>query len=132
MLRYAALLSPEYDRILAREVLELAKRHPALLLINLAAKLGIVQVLVLLVGNFGFLAALIYRKPLSLEVAFWIAIGFGVLPGLMVVPSLKYVLGGVAVLVLYALLSIDSALQLGAVRDFRRIVAMRGKTVCAA
>jgi hypothetical protein len=128
----AAFLSPEYDRILAREVVELAKRHPALLVINVAAKIGIVQVLLLLAGNLGWLAALIYRKPLSLEVAFWTAIAFGVLPGLLVVPSLKYVLGGVAVLVLYALLSIDSALQLGAVRDFKRMVALRGKTVCAA
>jgi len=111
-----SFFSPEYNRILGQQVYEVAKSHPYVVLVNLAAKMGILQIIALLTGNIGLLAAIWYRKPFSLEAAFWGAIGFGAVPGLLVMPNTKYVLGGVAVLALYGLVSIDYALQQGAVR----------------
>jgi hypothetical protein len=126
-----AFLSPEYDQILAQQVYELAKSHPSVLMINLAAKLGILQLLALLAGNIGLLAAIGYRKPLVLDAAFWAAVGFGGLPGLLAVPVPSYVLGAITVLVLYGLVSIDHALEEGAGRTWSGVFASRGKAVCA-
>ncbi len=127
-----AFLSPEYDRILAQQVYQLAKSHPSVLMINLAAKLGILQLLALLAGNVGLLAAIWYRKPLSLDVASWMTVGFGALPGLLAVPTPSYVLGAITVLVLYGLVSADHALEEGAGRVLSGIFSSPGKAVCAA
>jgi len=110
----------------------LAIHHPTLLLVNLAAKAGILQMLALLVGNFGLLATLYGRRPRSLDLAFWIAIGFSALPGLLVVPTPKYLLGCFALLVLYALTSIDFAIQQGVVERLVRKFGRQEKTLCVA
>lgn len=125
-------LSPEYEQILDQQVHLLVKTHPSVVIVNLAAKLGILQLLAVLAANIGLFAAVWYRKPLSLDLAFWAAIAFGALPGLAVVPNPKYVLGALTVLVLYGLVSIDYALREGAMPRLKQILAGRGKTVCAA
>jgi hypothetical protein len=88
--------------------------------------------LVLLAGNFGLLAALYSRRPRSLDLAFWIAIGFSALPGLLVVPAPKYLLGCMALVVLYGLVSIDYAIQQGVLHPLIRKFGRQDKTVCAA
>jgi len=105
-----SFFSPEYDRILGQQVVQLAMTHPYVVLVNVAAKLGILQLIALVAGNIGLLAAIFYRKPLSLEAAFWIATAIGIFQGLLVLPSIRYILGGIAMLVLYSLVSIDHAL----------------------
>ncbi|MGZ4730737.1 MAG: hypothetical protein ACXVZH_01210 [Terriglobales bacterium] len=128
----AVFLSPEYDRILAEQVRQLVRHHPTLLLVSLAAKAGILQMLTLLAGNFGLLAALCERKRWSLDLAFWIAIAFGALPGLLVVPIPKYLLGFIAMLVLYGLISLDYAIHQGAVQRLMRRFGRQEKILCAA
>jgi len=127
-----AFLSPEYDQILGQQVHMLAKTHPFVVLVNLAAKLGILQLLAVVAANGGLFAAIWYRKPLSVDLAFWVAIAFGALPGLAVIPNPKYILGALTVLVLYGLVSVDHALRQGMLGGLKRILTGRGKTVCAA
>ena len=111
-----SFFSPEYDRVLGQQVYKLATSHPYVVLVNVAAKLGILQLTALLAGNIGLLAAICYPKPRSLEGAFLMATGVGAVQGLLVIPNTKYVLGGVAMLVLYGLVSINHALEQGGVR----------------
>jgi len=128
----AVFLSPEYDRILAEQVRQLVRHHPTLLLVNLAAKAGILQLLALLAGNFGLLGALCERKRWPLDLAFLMAIAFGALPGLLVVPIPKYLLGFIAMLVLYGLISLDHAIHQGAVQRFMGRSGRQEKILCAA
>jgi hypothetical protein len=128
----AAFLSPEYDLILAKEVSQIAMHHPYVLLVNLVAKLGILQMIVLLVGNIAWWAAFYSRRPRSLDLAFLIAIGFSALPGLLVIPVPKYLLGCIALVVVYALVSIDYAAQQGALRRLIRTAGSEEKILCVA
>ena len=128
----AVFLSPEYDRILAEQVRQLVRYHATLVLVNLAAKAGILQMLALLAANFGLLAALCERKRWSLDLAFCIAIAFGALPGLLVVPIPKYLLGFIAMLILYGLISLDYATQQGSVQRLMRRFGRQEKILCAA
>ncbi len=118
--------SPAYDRILGQQVYQLAKNHPYVLVSNVAAKLGILQLIVLLAGNIGWLAVR-YRKPLSLDAAFLAAAGFGVLPGLLTMPVPKYVVGGITVLVVYGLVSLNHMFQEGGVRGLSGLLSFLTK-----
>ncbi len=65
---HAVFLSPEYDRDPGRsKCVSWSAGTPRSLLVNLAAKAGILQLLALLAGNFGLLAALCERKRWSLD-----------------------------------------------------------------
>ena len=109
--------SPEYERILRGQVLELIRRHPGFVLLTLTAKSGVLIFIFLAACNVGLLAALKHPKPWPLELAFWVAIGFSSLPGLLVVPSSSgYTLGFVALATLYAVVSLDFALAPSAVQ----------------
>src|SRR6266478_1340769 len=102
------------------------KNHPYVLVSNVAAKLGILQLIVLLAGNIGWLAVR-YRKPLSLDAAFLAAAGFGVLPGLLTMPVPKYVVGGITVLVVYGLVSLNHMFQEGGVRGLSGLLSFLTK-----
>lgn len=107
----ARYLSSEYEGILRKEVFSLIRHHFSLALLVFAAKLGVIGVALILSANVGLLAAVLYPKVWPLEMAFWAAIVFSSLFALLVVPHPKYLLGFVAFGALYAIVSIDHALE---------------------
>jgi hypothetical protein len=84
--------SPQYEAILRREVLRLAKQKPMLLIENLAAKTGIVLLftLVLLFPARRLLFA--EREVLWLDAAFVLAIGLSAMSVILVAPKVPYML----------------------------------------
>jgi len=111
--------SPEYENILRREVFRLARNHPQFIVTNLAAKAGVVLFYLLICANMGLLAAFCYPKGWVLESAFWMAMGFDLLFGLLVVPEFSYLLGLMAFAVMYGIFSIGHAVENGALRRLR-------------
>jgi hypothetical protein len=104
-------LSEQYDRVLRSEVLSVVSTHPLLTLLTLAAKLGIVLVVVAIFANVGLLAAFLRPKPWGTEVAFWAALGASAVPVLLVAPATQYLVGVVSLAGLYGIFSIDHAIQ---------------------
>lgn len=125
-------LSDEYEGILRKEVFSLIRHHPSFVVETLAAKMGVICLRLLVCANVGLLAAALYSKSWPIEVAFWLAIGFNSLFGLLVMPISNYLLGFIAFGTLYALVSIDHALE---VRANRQVEEVPGRwlrrTVCA-
>jgi hypothetical protein len=111
--------SPAYEAILQREVVRLARAHPDFLLTTIAAKAGVVLAYLLICANIGLLAAFFYPKGWVTESAFWLAMGFDSLFGLLIVPKSTYLLGLIAFAVVYGILSIGYAIDKGALRRFR-------------
>ena len=107
----AVYLTPEYERVLRHEVFQLIREHPSLVLWTLSAKLGVILVLFLIAANIGVPSSILYPKGPAVELAFLLALGFSCLPGLLVVPYVRYLLGFFALGILYGVVSIDFALE---------------------
>jgi len=103
--------SQEYERVLKKETLELARRRPFLILENLLVKLAVVLSYCACAANVGLYAAILSRKPIWFELAFLGAAGFGALFGLLVVPNPKYLLGLITFAALYGMYSIEHAAE---------------------
>jgi hypothetical protein len=115
----ASYLSRRYDDVLRREVFEIAKEVPLLVLFTVAAKLGIVMIVIVLSANLGLLAVFVRPKAISVEISFWVAVSLSVLPVLLLAPASQYLLGIVTFSALYGVFSIDHALQPGGERAAR-------------
>ena len=102
--------SPEYQHILRRQVWLLVRQHPQLVLYTLAAKLGVICSMFLVFANVGLIAVKRVRKPLGLELPFWTGIVFNALFGILVIPSVAYLLGFITFATLYGAVSVDCAL----------------------
>jgi len=105
----AAYVSSEYEQVLKREILKLAKRRPFLILANLVVKFAVVSFFCLCAANIGLYGAMLGRKVLWLELAFWLAIAFNGLYGILVLPNPKYLIGLIAFAALYGVYSIEYA-----------------------
>ncbi len=101
--------SPEYEQVLNREIFKLAKRRPFLILANLLVKLVVVSLFCVFAANVGLYGAKLARKPICLELAFWLAIAFNGLYGILVLPNPKYLVGLIAFAALYGVYSIEYA-----------------------
>jgi len=106
----AAYVSPEYERALRGEVFRLASIDPGLILRNLAAKSVRLLFFLALFANVGIVAGFLARRPPGIDAAFAAALAFGALPGLLVTPEPRYVLGFITLAVLWAVTSIDAYL----------------------
>ena len=105
----AALYSPEYEHILKQQTLNLVRHMPMLILENIFAKLLIVSFICLAAMNFGVYALILCRGCRGLNVAFWLAIGFTALPGIIVMPNPRYILSSIMFAVLYGAYSVECA-----------------------
>lgn len=101
----------EYEQVMRDQVLNLARKRPVLVAGNVAIKLAIIFLYCLIFTNVGLYAAVIAPKEIAVESAFLLAIGMGVLPGILVVPVKPYILGGIVFCVIYAAFGVDYALQ---------------------
>ena len=107
----AILFSPEYERILRTETFRFVGEHPGFALKTVAVKTRVLLTYLLLYANIGLLAAWRYPKARILDIAFWLALGFGALPGLLVMPTAAYVMSFIAMAVVYSIVSINTALE---------------------
>ena len=115
----APMLSPEYERILRHQTLRIARDHPLFILATLIAKLRVILFLLLSWANLGLLAALFYPKDRAMESAFWAALAFTSLFGVIAVPQVQYLLGFMAFANLYGVVSLDYALQVHRPDEFQ-------------
>ena len=103
--------SPQSEKIFQKEDLHFIRTNIYFILETIFSKLGTIAMYFLIFTNIGLFAAYFYRKPVPLEAAFWSAILFSSLFCILTVPYLKYLLGFAAFSVLYAIVSIDYALE---------------------
>ena len=101
--------SMEYDSILKRRVLQIFYGHPRFIAYTYSAKLGVLLVMLLLATNLGVVASIVYPKGFALELAFWLAMAFGGLTGLIAIPIPQYVIGMIALAILYNYVSLCHA-----------------------
>jgi len=104
-------LSPDYERILREEFFRIAREDPGFILATLIAKLRIILFLLLCWCNVGLLAAAFYPKNWGMELAFWSALAFTSLFGIVAIPQIQYLLGFMAFATLYGMFSLDFALE---------------------
>jgi hypothetical protein len=83
----------DYDALLRSRVEEIAHRHPMFVFDTVAAKCGVLTCMLLLYINIALAAAILCPKPVGVELAFWLAMAFGALPGIVAIPVPQYVLG---------------------------------------
>jgi hypothetical protein len=102
----AGYLSSEYESVLRREVFRLVVRRPGFVLRTLFAKLGVTFLFFLIFANAGVLAAKSCRKPAALALPLWAGLGFSALNGVLVVPSVNYLLGFCAFAAVYGAVSV--------------------------
>jgi hypothetical protein len=120
----AIYTSPEYEKALKYEVIQIIARHPALVIETVAAKLGVIAGWLFICANVGLVAAYFYPKHWAIEAGFWSAISLQALAGILVMPTRAYLLGFIAFAVLYGVISIDVGLQQGSVRICSRWIRL--------
>ena len=108
---HAEYLSPEYERVLEREVLSFTAAHPAFVAGTLAVKLGVLLFTFLICANLGLIATVRYVKPWPIETAFAVGLVFTSLPSVLAVPHISYMLGYIAFGILYGIISLEYGLQ---------------------
>jgi hypothetical protein len=105
--------STEYENILKNEVINLIKNHWNFFIFTLFAKIGILLFYLLKYANIGLLTAFLYRKPLFLELPFWVGMSFYALFPLLGMPThIEYVLGFITFVIFYAVISINYGLEI--------------------
>ncbi len=119
----ATYLGAEYDQILRRITLSIIQQHPLFVVFNIAAKLGIVILVVITFANVGLLFA---RVSLSwrLQLPFWVALAVAAVPLVIVVPLKLYLVSAVSY---STLLGIVAACSLRS--DFRSFGGRRQSVV---
>ena len=127
----ARFLSPEYSNILRHETFRIIREHPKFFVVNIAAKAGVVTLYFILFVNVGLFAAYFYRKPLSIDLAFWSGIFMNSLFGFAVVPYTNYLLGFIAFASLYGIVSINYGLNNKSFCDFTKCLFYDGRKQCA-
>ena len=105
--------SKAYNQAAKQCIIQLIKEHPKFILITLFAKLGVIFLYLLIFANLGLLCAWWYPKPFFIELAFWSALGFNSLFAFLTIPNTIYLLGFIAVAVMYGIVSICYALDKG-------------------
>jgi hypothetical protein len=103
--------SKNYEHILRHETLGILVHHPAFVLASLAAKSGVILLAIIISANVGLVAAYTCRKPWPIDIAFWLSIAFSALPGLLVMPTPRYLLGLIALSVSYSIASLGFVVE---------------------
>jgi hypothetical protein len=91
----------EYEHLLRSRVKEIIHRDPRFVFYTVAAKCGVLASMLVLCINVGLAAARMRPKPLGTELAFWLAITFAAVPGIVAIPVPAYVLGMITLALLY-------------------------------
>jgi hypothetical protein len=97
----------EYEKLLRSRVKEIVNRDHKFVFYTLAAKAGVLACMLVLFINFGLAAAILRPKSLGTELAFWLALSFAAIPGIVAVPVPQYVLGMTTLALLYWYYTLD-------------------------
>jgi hypothetical protein len=100
-------MSAEYQRLLRGEVLRLLREDPWFVIRTLGGKFGVLLRFLLFYANIGLFVPLLRPKGRAIESAFWVALAFGSLYGLLVMPYPRYALGFIALAALYGLYGLE-------------------------
>lgn len=101
-----------YEAAVKNELIDLIKNNIMLVIFTLFAKIGIMLFWFLLFGNIGLIAAFFVRKPWYIDALFAMLIGYyAVFPVATMPTNTEYCLGFIAVTVLYAIVSINYAVE---------------------
>lgn len=101
----AEYLSEEYEEILKSEVLRIAQTNPQFVIKLFCYKVLKIIFYFLIFSNIGLVLAFIYPQSLSINAAFFAALSFSALPGILVIPMHAYLLGFIAFAALYGLMN---------------------------
>lgn len=126
-------LSQEYEVIIRDEVFSLMKKHPLFATQTIFAKLGVIIFYFLIFGNVGLIAVTLHRKTWQLEIAFFSAMMFNSLFGILVIPDYRYLMGFIAFATLYGIIGIDDAIEHSTWKKIIRMMHRGGeKSRCVA
>ncbi len=109
----AIYVSDRYEKVARGLVFDLVRRDPMFVIKSESAKAGLLGFYFLVFANVGLAAAVARRKGWQLDLAFVIGLGAAALPGLMVIPDFRYILGFTTLSALFGLTSLDAALGAG-------------------
>lgn len=124
--------SPEYAQILKNEVLFLIRYKTNFVLYTVFSKIGIMLFFLLKSAHVGLIAAYFYPKRRSLDFAFVSALLFSSLFGILVMPLVHYVLGFIAFSLFYGLVSMNEAIERGALNKIKTgLLSWRKQNSCA-
>jgi hypothetical protein len=91
----------EYEALLRSRVEEIVYRDPKFVFYTVAAKAGVLAYMLLLSMNIGLALAILCPKSRATELAFWLAMAFAALPGVIAIPVPQYVLGMITLALYY-------------------------------
>ena len=96
-----------YEQAVKGEVFRTIKAHPGFVLYSLLVKMGLLLLIGAICSGPGLIAALRYPKRWPIECAFWSATLIASLNGILVEPRGPYLLGFIALCVLYGIVSLE-------------------------
>jgi hypothetical protein len=108
------IYSKEYQEILKEEVFKLIQSQKYFVFHTVFSKIGVMLFFFIYSANLGLIAAYYYPKKRALESAFLVAILFSTAPGILVMPYRRYILGYMALSIFYGLVSLNEAVEQGA------------------
>jgi hypothetical protein len=91
----------KYEALLRSRVEEIIHRDHKFIFYTVAAKAGVLACMLLLCVNIGLAAAISCPKSVGTELAFWLAMTFAALSGMIAIPVPQYVLGMITMALLY-------------------------------
>lgn len=97
----------EYEEILRLKTEDIVRRDRRFILYTVAAKCGVLACMLLLSINIGIAAAIHCPKFIGVELAFWFAITFASLPGILAIPLPQYVIGMIMLSLYYWYFSVS-------------------------
>jgi hypothetical protein len=97
----------EYEEILRLKTEDIVRRDHRFIFYTVAAKCGVLACMLLLSINVGLAAAISRPKSMGIELAFWLAIAFASLPGIIAIPLPQYVIGMIILALYYWYFSVS-------------------------
>lgn len=107
----AALVNELYETKLREAVFDVFLQHPFFVAKTLFSKAGAMVLYFLIFANIGVLFMLFHRRPWRVEMAFWPALLFSSLPGILTQPNTNYILGYLGMVVIYAVCCVGLAFE---------------------
>ena len=111
-----------YEQTIRNEIFRLCKEKRYFVATTIFAKLGVILYFFLIYfGLFGVLCSWFYPKPLRIELAFWASLGVSALPGILTLPVVAYLIGFIAITIMYTMYSSLYALKNGMLTDISKL-----------
>jgi len=103
--------TPEYEKVLKQEVINLIKNHRVFVIMTIFAKIGILLLYLIIFANLGLIAAFLKPQNWPIEIAFWGSLALSSLFPLISLPTPEYSLAFITIAALYGITSINNLLE---------------------